>query len=182
MALPSKQQILDWVAEHPDAAAKRDIAKAFAVKGAEKIELKRLLKELAEEGRLERRRKSFRDAETLPPVTVVEVLPPDAQGDLFVRPLELHGDGPQPRILFHPREADGAMGAGDRFLARLTAAPGEDHDYIARMIRRIGEAKHKIVGIFRKNTEGGRIMPIDKGSDREWRVREGDMCEPPAPS
>ena len=174
MALPSKQQILDWVADHPDAAAKRDIAKAFAVKGAEKIELKRLLKELAEEGRLERRRKSFRDAETLPPVTVVEVLPPDAQGDLFVRPLELHGDGPVPRILFHPREADGAMGAGDRFLARLTAAPGEDHDYIARMIRRIGEAKHKIVGIFRKNTEGGRIMPIDKGSDREWRVREGD--------
>ena len=174
MALPSKQQILDWVADHPDAAAKRDIAKAFAVKGAEKIELKRLLKELAEEGRLERRRKSFRDAETLPPVTVVEVLPPDAQGDLFVRPMELHGDGPVPRILFHPREADGAMGAGDRFLARLTAAPGEDYDYIARMIRRIGEAKHKIVGIFRKNTEGGRIMPIDKGSDREWRVREGD--------
>ena len=174
MALPSKQQILDWVADHPDAAAKRDIAKAFAVKGAEKIELKRLLKELAEEGRLERRRKSFRDAEHLPPVTVVEVLPPDAQGDLFVRPMELHGDGPQPRILFQPREADGAMGAGDRFLARLTEAPGGDYDYIARLIRRIGEAKHKIVGIFRKNTEGGRIMPIDKGSDREWRVREGD--------
>ncbi len=174
MALPSKQQILDWVADHPEAAAKRDIAKAFAVKGAEKIELKSLLKELAEEGRLERRRKSFRDAEHLPPVTVVELLPPDADGDLFVRPLELHGDGPVPRILFQPREADGAMGAGDRFLARLTEARGEDHDYVARMIRRIGEAKHKIVGIFRKNTEGGRIMPIDKGQDREWRVREGD--------
>ena len=42
MALTSKQQILDWVAEHPDAASKRDIGKAFAVKGAEKIELKRL--------------------------------------------------------------------------------------------------------------------------------------------
>ena len=174
MALPSKQQILDWVADHPDAAAKRDIGKAFNVKGAEKIELKRLLKELAEEGRLERRRKTFRDAEHLPPVTVVELLPPDADGDLFVRPMELRGDGPVPRILFHPREADPAMGAGDRFLARLTEAPGEDHDYIARMIRRIGEAKHKIVGIFRKTAEGGRILPIDKGAGNEWRVREAD--------
>ncbi|NHF73900.1 ribonuclease R [Paracoccus xiamenensis] len=174
MALPSKQQILDWVAEHPDAAAKRDIAKAFGVKGAEKIELKRLLKELAQEGRLERRRKSYRDAEHLPPVTVVELLPPDGQGDIFVRPLELRGDGPPPRILYRPREADPALGKGDRFLARLIEERGEDQDYIARLIRRIGEAKHKIVGIFRKNAEGGRIMPIDKGADREWRVREAD--------
>ncbi|MEZ5724202.1 MAG: ribonuclease R [Paracoccaceae bacterium] len=174
MALPTKQQILDWVAEHPDAASKRDISKAFNVKGQEKIELKRLLKELAEEGRLERRRKSYRDAEHLPPVTVVQLLAPDASGDMFARPLEYRGDGPQPRILFRAREADPALGEGDRFLARLIEERGEDHDYIARLIRRIGEAKHKIVGIYRKSAEGGRILPIDKGADREWRVREAD--------
>ncbi|TKW67297.1 MAG: ribonuclease R [Paracoccus denitrificans] len=174
MALPSKQQILDWVADHPDAASKRDISKAFNVKGQEKIELKRLLKELAEEGRLDRKRRTYRDASHLPPVTVVQLLAPDASGDLFVRPLEHQGDGPAPRILFRPREADPALGEGDRFLARLIEERGEDHDYIARMIRRIGEAKHKIVGIFRKGTEGGRILPIDKGGDREWRVREAD--------
>ena len=174
MALPTKQQILDWVADHPDAATKRDISKAFAVKGQEKIELKRLLKELAEEGRLERRRKTLRDAAHLPPVTVVQLLAPDASGDLFAKPLEHQGDGPAPRILYRPREADPALGEGDRFLARLIEEKGEDHDYIARMIRRIGEAKHKIVGVFRKNAEGGRILPIDKGADREWRVREAD--------
>ncbi|MDO5605849.1 MAG: ribonuclease R [Paracoccus sp. (in: a-proteobacteria)] len=174
MALPTKQQILDWVADHPDAASKRDIGRAFAVKGAEKIELKRILAELADEGRLERRRRSYRDAEHLPPVTVVQVIAPDAAGDLFVRPLELRGDGPVPRILFRPRESDPALGAGERFLARLIEERGEDHDYIARLIRRIGEAKHKIVGIFRKSAEGGRILPIDKGQDREWRVREAD--------
>ncbi|MFD1794540.1 ribonuclease R [Paracoccus aurantiacus] len=174
MALPNKQQILDWVADHPDAASKRDISKAFNVKGQEKIDLKRLLKELAEEGRLERRRKTYRDAETLPPVTVVQILPPDGGGDIFVKPMELRGDGPQPRILFRPRDADPALGPGDRILARLIEERGEDHDYIARMIRRIGEAKHKIVGVYRKGTEGGRILPIDKGADREWRVREAD--------
>ncbi|MDO5641685.1 MAG: ribonuclease R [Paracoccus sp. (in: a-proteobacteria)] len=174
MTLPSKQQILDWVGEHPDAASKRDIAKAFAVKGQEKIELKRMLKELAEEGRLERRRKSYRDAEHLPPVTVVQLLGPDGNGDLFAKPMEYQGDGPVPRILYRPRETDPALGAGDRFLARLIEERDENHDYIARLIRRIGEAKHKIVGIFRKSAEGGRILPIDKGMDREWRVREGD--------
>ena len=174
MALPTKQQILDWVADHPDAASKRDISKAFAVKGQEKIELKRLLKELAAEGRLERRRKTYRDAEHLPPVTVLKLLAPDSNGDLFARPMEFQGDGPVPRILYRPREADPALGEGDRFLARLIEERDEDHDYIARLIRKIGETKHKIVGIYRKAAEGGRIVPIDKGADREWRVREGD--------
>ncbi|WBU53788.1 ribonuclease R [Paracoccus sp. SCSIO 75233] len=174
MALPSKQQILDWVAENPDAASKRDISKAFNVKGAEKIELKRLLKELSEEGRLERRRKSYRDAERLPPVTVLQLQGPDENGDLFARPLEYRGDGPVPRILYQPRETDPALGQGDRILARLIETKGEDHNYIARLIRRIGETRNRIVGIYRKRTEGGRILPIDKGSDREWQVREGD--------
>ena len=59
--IPSKEQIMEWVAEHPDATSKRDIAKAFGIKGAERIELKRLLKELEGEGQLERRRRHYRD-------------------------------------------------------------------------------------------------------------------------
>ncbi|MFI0396568.1 ribonuclease R [Paracoccus jiaweipingae] len=169
--LPSKQQILDWVADHPEARSKRDISKAFGIKGAARIELKRLLKELEAEGHLERKRKVYRDAHGLAPVTVVQLLAPDADGDLFARPLEWQGEGPEPRILYAPLKADPAMGAGDRFLARLIDVRGEDYAYQARLIRRIGTAPHKVVGIFRKATEGGRILPIDKGTDKEWRVR-----------
>ena len=169
--LPSKEQIMEWVAENPDANSKRDIAKAFGIKGAERIELKRLLKELEAEGHLERRRRHYLDAERLPPVTVLELLPPDGSGDLFARPLEWHGDGPMPRILYAPRETDPALGRGDRFLGRLVEVQGEDHQYQARLIRRITAAPHRITGIFRKEAEGGRIVPIDKGQDKEWRVR-----------
>ncbi|TBN39875.1 ribonuclease R [Paracoccus subflavus] len=169
--LPSKEQILEWVADNPDANSKRDIAKAFGIKGAERIELKRLLKELESEGHLERRRRHYRDAERLPPVTVLELLPPDGSGDLFARPLEWHGEGPMPRILFVPRDSDPALGRGDRFLGRLVEVQGEDHQYQARLIRRITAAPHRITGIFRKEAEGGRIVPIDKGQDKEWRVR-----------
>ena len=56
--LPTRQQILDWIADNPDATAKRDIAKAFNIKGAARIELKRMLKELESEGLLGRRRGS----------------------------------------------------------------------------------------------------------------------------
>ncbi len=31
-----------------------------------------------------------------------------------------------------------------------------------------------MLGIFRKGSEGGRILPIDKGQDKEWRVRAED--------
>lgn len=170
--LPSKDQILDWLAENPEANSKRDIAKAFGIKGAERVELKRLLREMEGEGHLGRTRRHYRDAHTLPPVSVVEITAPDAQGDLFARPLEWSGTGPEPRILFRPRAADPALGAGDRILARLIEVRAEDHSHEARLIRRIGAAAPKITGIFRAKADGsGRILPIDKGSDREWRVR-----------
>ena len=175
--LPSRQQILDWVAQHPDATAKRDIAKAFGIKGAERIELKRLLKELEAEGALERRRRHYHDAEALPAVSVIQILSPDADGDLFAKPVEWPGEGPMPRILFRPRAADPAVGPGERVLARLIPVQAEDHQYEARLIRRVVNSPLRILGIFRRESTdphaGGRILPIDKGADKEWIVRAG---------
>ncbi len=175
--IPTKQQILDWLADNPGAGAKRDIAKAFGIKGAERIELKRLLKEMAAEGLLERRKRSYRDAEKLPPVSVVQILPPDASGDQFAHAMEWSGEGDPPRILFLPRASDPALAGGDRILARLQEVGGEDYGYEARLIRKIGSAAHKVVGIFRKTAEGGRILPIDKGADKEWQVEPGQTLD-----
>ncbi|WP_430449946.1 ribonuclease R [Rhodophyticola sp.] len=183
--VPSKSDILAWIADHPGQTSKRDIAKAFHVKGAARIDLKKILRELEEDGHLERRRKTYRDPDKLPPVSVLQMLPPDDLGDLFARPLEWHGEGPEPRILFAPRATDPALGEGDRILARLQEVSGEDHQYIARLIRRIGTNPRKLLGIFRKSAEGGRIVPIAKGSDKDWIVaadatygaRDGELVE-----
>ncbi|NKX45234.1 ribonuclease R [Roseicyclus persicicus] len=172
--LPTKDQILAWIAEHPHATAKRDIAKAFGIKGAARIDLKRLLKELEEEGHLEKRHRTYRDPDRLPPVSVLQVLPADSLGDLFARPLEWQGEGPEPKILLSLRATDPAVGEGDRILARMQEVEGEDHHYVARLIRRIGTNPQKVMGIFRKGAEGGRIVPIAKGADRDWTVRPGD--------
>ena len=173
--LPTKAEILDWIAANPTLTSKRDIAKAFGVKGAARIDLKQVLRELEAEGHLEKRKRTYRDPDRLPPVSVLQVKAPDANGDLFARPLEWHGEGVEPIVLVVPRASDPALGEGDRILARVQVVHEADHNYEARLIRRIGANPHKVVGIFRKGAEGGRILPIDKGADTEWRVAPDAM-------
>ena len=183
--IPSKPEILDWIAENPTLTAKRDIAKAFGIKGAARIDLKRVLKELEAEGHLEKRKRSYQDPDRLPPVSVLQVTGPDKDGDLFAKPMEWQGEGVEPVVLVIPRASDPALGAGDRILARLTLVQAQDHHYEARLIRRIGANLQRVLGIFRKTTEGGRIVPIDKGSDKEWWVpgdathgaKDGELVE-----
>ena len=171
--IPSKSEILEWISNNPTKTAKRDIAKAFGIKGAARIDLKRVLRELQDEGKLTKRRSAYRDAEELPPVAVLEITGPDADGDIFAKPLEWTGEGAEPRILMMLRESDPALGAGDRILGRLTVDKTEDHSHTARMIRRIGANPLRIVGVFRSGSEGGRILPIDKGADKQWTVAAG---------
>lgn len=172
-SIPSKAEILDWISAHPTQTSKRDIAKAFGIKGADRIDLKRVLKELEAEGHLEKRKKTYRDPDRLPPVSVLQVSETSPDGDLYARPLEWHGEGREPVVILVTRASDPALGAGDRILARLTQVQDGEINYEARLIRRIGANPRKIVGIFRKKSEGGRILPIEKASDTEWQVPEG---------
>lgn len=173
--IPSKPEILDWITANPTLTAKRDIAKAFGIKGAARIDLKRVLKELEDEGHLEKRKRSYQDPDRLPPVSVLQITGPDADGDLFAKPMEWQGAGKEPVVLVIPRASDPALGAGDRILARLTLVTAEDHHYEARLIRRIGANPQRVLGVFRLRAEGGRIIPIDKGSDKEWIVAADAM-------
>ena len=183
--IPTKAEILDWIAANPTLTSKRDIAKAFGIKGAARIDLKRLLKELEGEGHLEKRKKTYRDPDRLPPVSVLQLKEPDENGDLFARPMEWHGEGVEPIILMIPRASDPALKAGDRLLARLTVVQEDDHNYEARLIRRIGTSLGKILGVFRKTAEGGRIVPIEKAGQNEWLVsaantlnaKDGELVE-----
>lgn len=171
--LPTKEQILDWISSNPTLTSKRDISKAFGIKGADRIDLKRMLKELEEEGHLQKRRKTYRDPDQLPPVAVLQISKQTRDGDLLARPMEWQGSEPEPLVLYVAKASDPALKEGDRILGRLTAVAGLDHQYEARLIRRIGTNPHKVLGVFRKGAEGGRIVPIDKGSDKEWIVPTG---------
>ena len=169
--LPSKKDILDWISDNPTLTAKRDIAKAFGIKGSDRIELKKILRELEAEGHLSKRKNSFRDPNQLPPVSIVEVMSPTSDGDLFARPLEWDGDDIEPVISLMTRKSDPALGRGDRILAKLTKVTDEQYQYEGRLIRKIGISPTRVLGVFRQTSEGGRIIPIDK-TGKEWTVPE----------
>lgn len=183
--IPSKTEILDWVSANPTQTSKRDIGRAFGIKGADRIDLKRVLKELEADGHLQKRKKTYRDPDRLPPVAVLGIMAPDKDGDLFARPMEWQGDAPEPLILVIPRASDPALGEGDRILARLTLVQDQDYTYEARLIRRIGTNPRRILGVFRVSSEGGRIVPVDKSGQTEWNVpadarggaKDGELVE-----
>jgi ribonuclease R len=118
-------------------------------------------------------------------VAVLRIEGQTADGELLARPLEWQGEGAAPRVLYLARAGDPALGEGDRILGRLTEVKAEGHDYEARLIRRIGTNLRKVLGVFRKGAEGGRIVPIDKGAEREWMVagdatggaKDGELVE-----
>ncbi len=171
--MPTKEEILQWISDNPARTAKRDIARAFGIKGAARIDLKRMLKELEAEGHLQKQGKSLRDPGKLAPVSVLVMLAPDSDGDLFARPLDWQGEGAAPRILMLTNPKDGALGAGDRILGRVSEVEDEDYAYIGRVVRRISHSAKRILGVFRKSHEGGRVLPVDKGSDKEWVILAG---------
>ncbi|MEM1343485.1 MAG: ribonuclease R [Pseudomonadota bacterium] len=172
---PSKDAILEWIRTNPEKSAKRDIARAFGLKGAERVLLKDTLRELTEEGRLEKRRRAHTAAGHLAPVTVLVALDPDAEGDIFARPHNWEGEAAPPSILYMPKKGDPALGPGDRFLARLTPIQEPEHlRYEARLMRKLDTGARRMLGIFRDTENGaGRLLPVDKRSDREWLIPPG---------
>src|SRR5262249_57389149 len=80
--LPSRDEILAFIAEHPGKAGKREIARAFGISGSNKIALKATLQDLAGDGLVERRRKKLKRPADLPSVSVLVVTGRDADGEL----------------------------------------------------------------------------------------------------
>jgi ribonuclease R len=183
--LPDQDALLAYLREHPDQTAKRDIARAFGLKGRERIELKRMLADLAEAGLIERKKRRHRPAGMLPPVLVLRITHVDAEGDLWAEPAEPSETGGEaPRILVHARRDAPALGEGDRLLARLLPATPE-LPLQASVIRRIGMGPRRVLGIYHAGEPSGRIVPIDRKADRDWIVprseaagaREGELVE-----
>ena len=168
-SLPSKADILAFIGNKPGKVGTREIARAFGLKDALRADLKRLLRELADEGSIEKRRKKLHHAGALPSTVLADVTARDSEGDLIATPDEWDEDahGTAPKIRIHvPRKAPPgeAAGLGDRVLLRVDEAEEEDGiRHRGRIIRIIDHPKHRVLGIFRKIQHGGgRLEPVDK--------------------
>jgi len=173
---PTRDQILQFVENAGGHATRRDIARAFNIKGDARIDLKRLLKEMQADGALDRSgKRGAAKPGALPPVTVIDITGRDADGELEGAPAKWTDEAPPPKIILAPGASDrgGAPGVGDRVLARL--ARQEDGSYEARVMKRLGQSAHRVLGLYRsKSRDGGRIEPVDRRSRKELLVAGSD--------
>jgi len=165
--------VLALLAEKPN-ATKRDLSRALGVKGSDRIALKRILKELEEDGAIAgNRRRGYAPPGTLPDVAVLEVTGQDADGELIARPQKWESNEEPPKIYVVPARDDKgpALGAGERVLARLERV---EHGYEARVIKRLGASVHRVLGVLHVRPEGLRIAPIDRKSRTDFAVENRD--------
>ncbi len=174
--LPTPDEILKFIRENPGASGKREIARAFGLKGHAKTELKQLLTQMGRDGQIEKRRRRVRVAGDLPPVLVMRVTGTDTDGDLWAEPAEWEGETDPPRILVMQKSDAPALGPGDRLLGRLVPLEGDNAPLAARVIRRIGMGPKRVLGIYHQGEYGGRIAAVDKKTDRDWMVNPGDSA------
>ena len=121
---PARDAIVAFIRAHPGKVGTREIAREFGLKKSDRVELKRILRELADDGTIAKRRRKIQEPAALPPTVMADITGRDTDGELIATPTEwdVEENGPAPKIRIHvPRrpQPGTAAGVGDRALLRI---------------------------------------------------------------
>ena len=179
---PARDAIVAFIRAHPGKVGTREIAREFGLKNADRAELRRILRELADEGIIEKRGKKIGEPAVLPATLVADITGRDSDGELIASPAEWDevesGEPPKIRIHVPRRPQPGtAAGVGDRALLRIEQLDEREASaYRGRVIKVVDHAKTRVLGIFRALPgDGGRLIPVDKKqAGRELNISRAD--------
>ncbi|RYY28989.1 MAG: ribonuclease R [Sphingomonadales bacterium] len=174
--LPTRQQILDFISSSSAPAGKREIAKAFGLHAQDKIALKALLKDMGDEGLIDSAPgRAFHKMGGVPKVTVLRVT--DVTGDtVWASPEQWQAEGvPVPRLRVRERGKKGALGVGDRILARTEEA---GNGWIAHPMKKLARGEEQMLGVVHE--EGGRLylQGIDKKDRNSLPISDRNEAMP----
>ncbi len=165
--MPSREQILEFLQTSDAIAGKREIAKAFGLKGQEKIALKALLKDMAEEGLIDGRKTAYHRMGGVPKVTVLRVAEIE-DGEPYAIPDAWSPDdaSPPPRLrVIEGKKGKGnakipALKVGDRILAR-TEETGRG--WRAHPMKKLPAREDGLMGVVEVDRAGKAwLAPVDK--------------------
>ena len=179
---PARDAIVAFIRANPGKIGTREIAREFGLKNADRVELKRILRELADEGTVAKRGKKIHEPAALPPTVMADITGRDTDGELLAVPTEWDEEesGAAPKIRIHvPRrpQPGTAAGVGDRALLRVEKTDeSEGTLYRGRVIKVVDHARTRLLGIFRQAPGGGgRLVPVDKKqAGRELNIAPSD--------
>jgi len=172
--LPTRDQILAFIESSTTPAGKREIAKAFGLTAQEKIGLKALLKDMADEGLIDSAPgRAFHKMGGLPKVTVLRIVDVDDGGNVWAVPDRWEAETPAPKLRVRERKR-GALGVGQRILARTEEA---GKGWIAHPMKLLEKAADQLLGVLRE--ENGRfwLTGVDKKERREFPVSDTGGAE-----
>ncbi|MBY0501018.1 MAG: ribonuclease R [Alphaproteobacteria bacterium] len=143
----------------PRKVGKRELARAFNLKGQDRLKLKTLLKSMGEEGLVERgHKRRIYSRKHLAPVILAEVTPQlSEEGEILLTPLDHNEDTP-PILLTDKGAAQ--VSAGDRLLVRVKLL--KDGYYVARLLKKISLKPSTIVGAIIKSRGQLYLQPCDR--------------------
>ncbi|WP_428681918.1 ribonuclease R [Reyranella sp.] len=178
--VPTRDELLAFIRDSETPVGKREIARAYGLKGDQRIELKELLRDLRDAGEITPdRAKTFRHPESLSDMVVLEIVSVDGDGHLLAVPRRHDDDkdGPPPRIEVSAPASRTvpAPAVGDRVLASMKRRG--KNTYEAKVVRRLGSGPKKILGLYEEppGRNGlGLVTPTDRKLRREFDVRPTD--------
>ena len=160
--LPTRKQVLDLIASSDEQVGKRELARAFGLKGQEKIQLKALLKDMADEGLIDGNRTAFHRMGGVPKVTVLRVTHID-EGEAVAVPDTWQPDDavPPPQIRLRAfKGRDAALRSGDRVLARTEETTT---GWIAHPMKKLPAMADQLLGVIEIDGGGKAwLAPVDK--------------------
>ena len=173
--LPTPKQILKFIEESGSPAGKREIARAFGLNGHDKIMLKALLKDMADEGLIDSAPgRAFHKAGGVPKVTVLRVVSIE-DGQVLASPESWHADTPAPRIRVIERGRRSALGLNDRILARTEEA-GSGH--VAHVMKKLEKSADLVLGVVKAVGDRLFLSPVDKRERREFAITDLKDAQP----
>lgn len=103
IGFPARDAIVAFIRAHPGEVGTGEIAREFGLKNADRAELKRILRELADEGAIEKRGKKIKEPAALPATLMADVTGRDSDGELVATPAEWDEveSGEPPKIRIH---------------------------------------------------------------------------------
>ena len=164
--LPTRQQVLEFIQSSDTPAGKREIARAFGLKGQEKIALKRLLRDMAEEGLIDGKKTAYHRMGGVPKVTVLRVVDIE-DGEPIAIPdnWDPEAPGEPPRLTLKELKARGgkrapALKRGDRVLSRTEE---RESGWIAHPMKKLPARTEGLLGVVEMDFGGQAwLAPVDK--------------------
>ena len=158
--MPNMQELMDYLNQQGGTVNKRHIARNFKIKGENRKELRKMIKELKSSGVIEvkedGRKNRLRLAGKLSEYEQIEITGIDSMGDLIARPLDWRSQKEMPQIVIVKNKINPPAGVGDIVQARLKQL--KKYLYEGEIIRRITSSGNQMVGVYENN----KVYSVDR--------------------